>query len=172
MTRALLIAAAVPGAALAQVAIAPLFPLQGAVAEFPVVVLLLLAMFAGPYAVMAALPVLALMLGFSTNIGFEWLTLAYLPLAPCAAWIQRQRAIPQTPYALALVMAVAAGVWARGTLAGVAMVEGASPGFGTLALEVILAGAVFDAALISVGYFLGRRLGWSVRSLDLRTAEF
>ncbi len=169
--RALLIAPLVLATVLAQVAIAPFFPFQGAVAELPVALLTLLALFAGPYAVMVVFPILVLFLGFSTNAGFEWLTLAYLPLLPGAAWIQRQRAIPQTPYTLALFIAVAAGVWARGTLAGAATVSGANPDPGAIVLETLLPGAAFDAMLISVGYFLCRQLGWPTRSLDLRTAE-
>ena len=157
---------------LAQVAVAPLFPLAGAVVELPVVVLLLLAIFGGPQAVMIGLPVLVLFLGFSTNVEFEWLVIAYLPLLPCAAWIQRRRAIPQTPYALVLVMVIAAGIWARAVLSAVAMTSGASLAIGPVITDVLLAGAVLDVAVVSVVYGLCRWVGWPVRSLDLDRAGF
>ncbi len=157
---------------LAQVAIAPLFPLLGAVAELPVVVLLLLAVFAGPYAVMIGLPILVLFLGFSTNVEFEWLVVAYLPLLPCAAWIQRHRAIPQTPYALVLVMVVAAGIWARAVFSAVAVASGAGLTVGPVVTDILLTGAVLDAAVVSVVYALCRWVGWPVRSLDLEQAGF
>lgn len=170
--RALLLLLLVLATVLAQVAIAPFFPVVGAVVDLPVVLLLLLAIFAGPYAVMVALPILVVFLGFSTNVEFEWLVLAYLPLLPCAAWIQRQRLIPQSPYALVLVLAFATGIWARGVLAVVAITSGASPSFGALITDVLLAGAAFDAAVLSLGFVLCRWVGWPARSLDLEQAGF
>ncbi len=157
---------------LAQVAIAPLFPLVGAVVELPTVVLLLLAVFAGPHAVMIGLPILVLFLGFSTNAEFEWLVMAYLPLLPCAAWIQRHREIPQTPYALVFVMVIAAGIWARAVFSVVAMTSGASLAVGPLVTDILLTGLVLDAAVVSVVYALCRWVGWPVRSLDLEQAGF
>lgn len=170
--RAALLVLPILATVLAQVAIAPFFPLAGVVVELPVVVLLLLAIFAGPGAVMVGLPVLVLFLGFSTNVEYEWLVLAYLPLLPCAAWIQRQRAIPQTPYALALVMAVGAAVWTRLVFATVAITSGASPDLGSLVTDILLPGAAFDAALLSVGYFLCRQVRLPTHSLNLEEAEF
>ena len=156
---------------LAQVAVAPFFPLAGAVVELPVVVLLLLAIFAGPRAVMIALPILVLFLGFSTNVEFEWLVLAYLPILPCAAWIQRQRAIPQTPYALVLGTTFVAGVWARGVFAAVTMASGASPDAAVI-VDILLPGAAFDAVVLSVIYGLCRWIGWPARSLELEQVGF
>ncbi len=170
--RALLLVLLVLVTVLAQVAVAPFFPVAGALVELPVVVLLLLAIFAGPYAVMIALPILVLFLGFSTNVEYEWLVIAYLPLLPGAAWIQRQRAIPQTPYLLLLVMVVAAGIWARGVLAGVAITSGASPTFGPVVADILLPGAAFDAGVLSLAYGLCRWIGWPTRSLDLEQAGF
>ena len=170
--RALLLVLLVLVTVLAQVAVAPFFPVAGALVELPVVVLLLLAIFAGPYAVMIALPILVLFLGFSTNLEYEWLVIAYLPLLPGAAWIQRQRAIPQTPYLLLLVMVVAAGIWARGVLAGAAMTSGASPAFGPVVADILLPGAAFDAVVLSLVYGLCRWIGWPTRSLDLEQAGF
>ena len=170
--RAALLVLLIVATVLAQVAIAPFFPLAGVVVELPVVVLLLLAIFAGPGAVMVGLPLLVLFLGFSTNVEYEWLVLAYLPLLPCTAWIQRQRAIPQTPYALALVMAVGAAVWTRLVFATVAITSGASPDLGSLVTGILLPGVAFDAALLSVGYILCRQVRLPTHSLNLDEAEF
>jgi hypothetical protein len=170
--RAALLVLLVLATVLAQVAIAPFFPLAGAVVDLPVVVLLLLAIFAGPGAVMVALPLLVLFLGFSTNAGYEWLVLAYLPILPCAAWIQRQPLIPQTPYALVLAMAVAAAVWTRLVFAGVALTSGASIDVSGLVADILAPGAAFDAVVLSVAYFLCRQVRLPTRSLDLDRAEF
>ena len=170
--RALLLVLLVLATVLAQVAIAPLLPLAAAFVQLPVVMLLLLAVFAGPHPVMIALPVLVLFLGFSTNVDFEWLVVAYLPILPCAAWIQRQRVIPQTPYTLVLLVTVAAGIWARAILAGAAMTSGASPAFGPIFSDILLPGTVLDAVVLSVVYGTCRWIGWPTRSLDLERAGF
>ncbi len=82
--RALLLVLLALATAVAQVAVAPFFPVLGAVAEFPVVALMLLAIFAGPHAVMIAFPILVLFLGFSTNVELAWL-LVPPPPAPLPA---------------------------------------------------------------------------------------
>ena len=169
--RALLLLPLLLATVLAQVAVAPFFPLAGAVVDLPVVALLLLAAFAGPLAVMLALPVLVLFLGFAANVEFEWLVIAYLPLLPAAAWLQRQP-LPQTPYTLVLVVTVAAAVWARAVFAAVAVTSGASPDIGAIAAEVLIPGAVLDAAVLSAGYALCRWIGWPARSLELERAGF
>ncbi len=170
--RAALIALLVLATTLAQVVVAPLFPLQGMVVELPVVALLLLAVFAGPRAVMITLPLLVIAIGFSTNVEFEWLVLAYLPLLPCAAWIQRQALIPQTPYLLVLGMAFASGLWVRAVFSGVAMLSGASLSVDAIVFDALLPGALFDAVVASIAYALCRWIGWTTRSLDLERAVF
>lgn len=169
--RALLLLPLLLATVLAQVAVAPFFPLAGAVVELPVVALLLLAAFAGPLAVMLALPVLVLFLGFAANVEFEWLVIAYLPLLPAAAWLQRQP-LPQTPYTLVLAVTVAAAVWARAVFAAVAVTSGASPDLGAIVAEVLVPGTVLDAAVLSAGYALCRWIGWPARSLELERAGF
>lgn len=157
---------------LAQVAIAPFFPVLGTIVHFPVVMLLLLAIFAGPHAVMFAFPVLVLFLGFSTNVEFEWLALAYLPLLPCAAWIQGEHRIPQTPYALVLVMTVAAAVWIRGIFVLVAVGSGADATVGEVFVEILLPGVMLDGVILSLAYGLCRWIGWPTRSLELERVGF
>ncbi len=172
MTRAALLLLLILATAVAQVAVAPFFPILGAVVELPIVVLLLLAVFAGPYAVMAGLPVLVLFLGFATNLEYEWFVLAYLPILPATAFIQRQFALPRTPYALLLLIAIGAAVWARAVFALAAVASGATPALGAVVVDILLPGAVFDAIVLSIAYALGRWLGWPVRSLELREAEY
>ncbi len=159
-----------PATVLAQVSVAPLFPVAGAVVELPVILLLLLAIFAGPLPVMIGLPVLVLLLGFAANVEFEWLVVAYLPLLPATAWLQRRRAIPQIPYLLILVAAILAGVWARAVFAAVAMASGASPDFAALLTDVLVPGVALDAAVLSAAWLACRSLGWEARSLNLERA--
>ena len=170
MMRAPLLALLLLMAVLAQVAVAPLFPVAGAVVELPVVLLLLLAVFAGPLAVMIGLPALVLLLGFAANVGFEWLIAAYLPLLPAAAWLQR--AMLRTPYLLILATAILGGVWARAVFATVAMTSGASPDFAALLTAVLIPGVALDVAVLSVAWLACRSLGWEARSLDLERAGF
>jgi len=172
VTRAALLILLILATAVAQVAVAPFFPVLDAVVQLPIVVLLLLAVFAGPYAVMTGLPVLVLFLGFATNLEFEWFVLAYLPLLPATAWIQRQLALPRTPYVLLLLIVIGAALWARAVFAVAAVTSGASPALGAVVLDILLPGAAFDAVVLSIGYVLCRWIGWPVRSLELQEVEY
>ena len=170
--RAAIIAVILLFTALAQVTVAPLFPVSGAVVELPIIALLLIAVFVGPTVVMYGLPVLALFVSFAANLEFAWLVIAYLPLLPAAGWLARQHALPLGRYPQTLALAVAAGVWARSLLAVVAMVSGADPAVIFLVTDVILPGILLDAALLSFAYLACRSVGWEARSMELQRIGF
>ena len=128
--------------------------------------------FAGPLAVMAALPALALLAGFALNTGPEWLIAAWTPLAPAAAWLQR-RAGGGRPSALALLAAtLATGLWARALLAGVAVSAGAEPAPAALLAQLLAPGMALDGAAFAAGWFVCRALGREPRSLEPGEAGF
>ena len=170
--RAALIAFALLLTALAQVTVAPLFPVSGAVVELPLIVLLLLAVFVGPTAVMFGLPVLALCLSFAANIEFEWLLLASLPILPIASWLERPWALLLNRYMQTLSIALAVGIWARALLATVAMASGADLAIALVVTDVILPGMLLDGALLSFAYLACRSVGWEARSMELQRAGF
>lgn len=167
MTRAALVALLVVATVAAQAAVAPLFPLSGAVVDLPLVLLALLAAFAGPLAAMAALPALALFAGFALNTGPEWLIAAWLPLLPAAAWLQRLGGSAARPSAVPLLATtVAAGVWARALLAGVAVSAGAAPSPVALLTDLLLPGMLLDGAAFALAWLACRALGRETRSLE------
>ena len=69
-------------------------------------------------------------------------------------------------------MVIAAGIWARAVFSVVAVTSGASLAVGPVVTDILLAGAVLDAAVVSVVYALCRWVGWPVRSLDLEQEGF
>ena len=98
--------------ALAQVAVAPLFPVSAAVPDYALVVLVILTVFAGPTTVMLAIPLMAICLGFASDRSPGLLLMAYLPLLPLALYAEDSR-LPLNRYAQMVVAGVAAGIWAR-----------------------------------------------------------
>ena len=166
MTRAALVALLVVATVAAQAAVAPLFPLSGAVVDLPLVLLALLAAFAGPLAAMAALPALALFAGFALNTGPEWLIAAWLPLLPAAAWLQRLSGGARPSALPLLATTVAAGLWARALLAGVAVSAGAAPSPVALLTDLLLPGMLLDGAAFAVAWLACRALGRETRSLE------
>ena len=170
--KGLLIAVVLLLAALAQVAVAPLFPLGSTSADFALIALLLVAIYGGPFAAMAGLPPLVLFLGFSSDVEFEWLLLSYLPILPVAYWLETRSTVPLSPYAQTLLTGVLVGAWARALLAAVAMTAGAHVAIGTLITAIVLPGMLLDASFLTLAYFAGRLVGWRVRPMTLQRAGF
>ncbi len=157
--------------ALAQVTVAPLFTIRGAVPELGLLLLLLLALFAGPGSVMAGLPALALFQGFASDRAPGLLVIAYLPLLPFAAALEDWR-VPLWEYPRAAIALVVAGFWLRGVLAFGAIAQGADPSFGALVLDVLIPGAFLDLALLTVAYVPLRFIGWGGQRLSLQGSHY
>ena len=157
--------------ALAQVTVAPLFPLSGAVPELGLLVLLLLGLFMGPGPVMIGLPALAILQGFASDRAPALLVIAYLPLLPFAAALEDWR-VPLWEYPRAVIAVVAAGVWLRGVLAFASIAQGAEPSIGPLILDVLFPGAFLDLALLTVAYVPLRFLGWGGQRLSLQGSRY
>jgi hypothetical protein len=157
--------------ALAQVTVAPLFPVAGAVADLPLVALLILTMYAGPTSVMLGLPFVAICAGFASDRAPGLLLFGYLPLLPLAVGIEGL-AVPLGKYVRLLLVGVATGLWLRGVLALSSVAQGADPAFGALIGEVLIPGAFLDIALLTVAYVPFRLIGWSGRGMTLQQGGY
>jgi hypothetical protein len=154
-------------AVLGQVTVASLFPIAGAVADFPLVTLLLLSVFAGPRPVLIALPIAAVMLGFASDRAPGLLLLAYLPLPPLA-YLLDESPLPLNHYGRTALTCLGVGLWLRLVLALGAVAQGADMAVGVLVRDVMLPGAFLDLALLSVAYIPCRFIGWSGRGMTLQ----
>ncbi len=152
---------------MAQVTVAPLFPLDAAVADLGLLVIVFTALLAGPKATMWTVPLIALFLGFSTSRAPGLLLLAYLPFLPLAYGLG-ETGMPLNRYLRTLLAALATGLWARGLLGTAAFVQGAQFAPGDLIGAILLPGLVLDALLVTLLYIPCRLAGRTGRSLSLR----
>ena len=157
--------------ALAQVTVAPLFPVSAAVPDYALVVLVILTVFAGPTTVMVALPLMALFLGFASDRSPGLLVMAYLPLLPLALYVEDLR-VPLNRYAQMAVAGVATGAWARLLLALGAIAGGADLSFGAIVGQLVIPGLFLDFALLTLVYAPFRLLGWSGRGMSLQRSRW
>ena len=157
--------------ALAQVSVAPLFPVSAAVPDYVLVVLVILTVFAGPTTVMLALPLMAICLGFASDRSPGLLLIAYLPLLPLALYGEETR-VPLNRYAQIVLAGLATGAWARTLLAFGAIAGGAEPAFGALVGQLVIPGLFLDFALLTLVYAPFRLLGWSGRGMSLQRSRW
>lgn len=156
---------------LAQVSVAPLFPVSAAIPDWALVTLVMLAVFAGPNTVMLALPLMAICVGFDSDREPGLLLMAYLPLLPLALFIEESR-LPVNRYAQMTLAGVATGIWARTILALGAIAGGAEPAIGTLAFGLLVPGLLVDFVLLTVVYTPFRVFGWSGRGMSLQRSRW
>ena len=154
-------------AALAQVTIAPLFPLDAAVADVGLLALVLLSLLAGPKSAMVGLPLLALLTGFTSDRSPGLLILCYLPYLP-VAYAFSQAQVPLPRFARIAVAALATGAWARALLGIVTFLQGAPFAPGELFAAIIIPGLALDALLVALLYVPCRLAGRTGGSLSLR----
>lgn len=157
--------------ALAQVAVAPLFPVSAAIPDLALVTLVMLAVYAGPTTVMLALPLMAICVGFASSRDPGLLLMAYLPLLPLALFLEESR-VPLNRYAQMTAAGMATGAWARSMLALGAIAGGAEPALGTLTFGLLFPGLLVDFALLTVVYVTFRVLGWSGRGMTLERSRW
>jgi hypothetical protein len=154
----------------AQVTVAPRFPISGAVFNFPLMLLVLIAAFGGPLAAMVTTPIVAILLGFASDRSPGLLLIGYLPLLPLGLLLEQSN-LPLTHFFRTLGTGIIGGIWLRGILALAVMAQGA--GFTVSVLtKVIIPGILLDFALLAVVYLLLRLIGLSGRSLTLSRGGF
>lgn len=158
-------------AAVAQVTVAPLFPLWSVVPNLALLTLVLVGVIGGARAVMLGTPVLAISLGFLSDRSPALLLLGYLPLLPLAAYLD-SASIPMSRYFQTLSTMVLVGLTVRGLLALAAMSSGADLTLGVVLWQVALAGMIFDAALLTLAYVPLRFVGLEPRALTLERGSF
>ena len=169
--KALGIAAFLVLTAIAQVTVAPLFPIAGAVPDLPLVALLVLTVYSGPTSVMVGLPFVAICTGFASDRAPGLLVLGYLPLLPLAVGIEGWRA-PLGQFVRLVLVVTATGLWLRGVLALSSVAQGADPALSALIRDVLIPGAFLDIALLMVAYLPFRLIGWSGQSRTLQRGGY
>jgi hypothetical protein len=158
-------------AAIAQVTVAPLFPVAGSVPELVLLGLVLLAAFISPTPVMVVTPLVAVALAFLSDRSPGILLLAYLPLLPLGFALE-ESSVPLNHYVRTLAMMVVTGVWLRTLLAVGAMAGGATPAFSLLVSDVLVPGLLLDAVLLTVVYIPIRLAGRSGRGMTLQRSRY
>jgi hypothetical protein len=169
--KAILVLLLIVATAMVQVTVAPLFPISGAVPDFALVLLVTLAVFAGPRAAMLAIPFTAIFVGFATDRAPGLLIIAYLPLLPLALGLQEWR-VPLNQYMRVLAAGGGTGLWIRVVLALAAIAQGADVAAGALVFQVLLPGLFLDLALLTIAYAPFRLIGWSGRGMNLQRGGF
>ena len=157
--------------ALAQVTVAPLFPVRGALPDFALIALALLAAWAGPTPVMVGLPLLALSLGFVSDRSAALLLLAYIPLLPLASALG-QSGLPLNRYVRLVLAGAATGAWARSMLAAGAIAQGADFATGVILRDLLVPGLALDLSLLALTCLSMRAFGWEVQELSLQRRSY
>lgn len=158
-------------AAIAQVTVAPLFPVGGVVPNLALMALVMVGMFGGARAVMLGTPVLAISLGFLSDRSPALLLLAYLPLLPLAAYLDTAT-VPMSRYLQTLSTMVVVGLTLRVLLALAAMSSGAELTIGVLLWQVAFPGMILDAALLTLAYVPLRFVGLVPRALTFERGTY
>jgi len=169
--RGLAIGAALLFAALAQVTVAPLFPIEGAVFDFMLVTLLTITVWAGPRAAMVSLPFAAIFLGFAGDRSPGLLIIAYLPLVPLA-FVVAEANFPLNRFLQSIVVGVGAGMWARLALSAGAFIGGADVTLSALLFLVLVPGLFLDILLMTFAYMPFRLAGMTARPMTLQRSTF
>ncbi|PFG75244.1 hypothetical protein [Tepidiforma thermophila] len=167
----LALVALVFGAAIGQVTVAPLFPVDGAVPELVLLSLCLVAAFSGPVPVMVLTPLAAVMHGMLADRDAGLLLIAYLPVLPLGALLE-DGPLPLGHAARTYLVLAGAGVLARSVLAIGAMLGGAPALFGPLLVDVLLPGLFLDVLLLTICYLPLRLAGLEGGSFRLQRGRY
>lgn len=155
----------------AQVTIGSLFPLRGAVVDFGLLTVVLLALTAGPRAAMLAVPFCALTVGFASDRSPGLLVLAYLPVLPLGVFIEEAR-LPLPRYLQLCGLVVLCGAWARGMLAASAILQGADFATVPLLRDLFAPGLALDVVAFTAMYLPIRMIGRGAESFTLRQGRY
>lgn len=169
--RALAIFVLIVTVALAQVTVAPLFPIAAAVPDLALITLLLLAVFAGPKTVMVAMPLLAIFLGFASERAPGLLVLAYLPSLPLAYMLE-EASLPINRFFRLLVVCGVTGLWVRSIMAMSSIAQGADFAVADLISDLLVPGLFLDLALLTIAYLPFRLIGLTSRGMTLQRGGY
>jgi hypothetical protein len=169
--RPLGLAAGLALVAMAQVTVAPLFPVGTANFEFVLVSLAMVLAFSGPRTLMGAMPFAAICLAFASNRSPALLILAYLPMLPLAGWLA-ESGPPMNRFLQVLSATMVTGAVSRSVLAAGAVSGGAELAVGPLITGILLPGLLLDMALLTVAYGPVRLLGWEPGEMTLQPGRY
>jgi hypothetical protein len=158
-------------AGIAQVTVASLFPLRGAVIEFGLLTVLLLALTAGPRAAMLAVPFCALTVGFASDRSPGLLVLAYLPVLPLGLVFEQAR-VPLPRYLQLCALLVVCGAGARLLLAGSAIFQGADAMPVVIVRDLLAPGFVLDFLAFTAMYVPIHMIGRGAETFTLREGRY
>lgn len=158
-------------AAIAQVTVAPLFPLGGAVPEFVLLGLVLITAFSGPAPVMLLTPLAAVAAGWLSDRSPGLMLIAYLPLLPVGLGLEESPA-PLNHFVRTLAMMLVTGIWMRIVMALGAIAGGAEPAIGALVSDVIIPGGFLDLSLLTVVYIPLRLAGLTGQGMTLQRSRY
>lgn len=156
---------------LAQVTVAPLFPIRGAVPDFVLAALVVITVYGGPRAGMVTVPFAGLLLGFASGRAPGLLIMAYLPFVPLASFADDAN-LPMNRMVQSVLVGAATGLWARLALSMAAVIEGATLDLSGLLFAVLVPGVILDILLVTIVYLPFRLLGWSARPMTLHRSGF
>jgi len=151
--------------AVAQVTVAPRFPIGLAQADLLLVSLALVTVFVGRRAAMVSVPLLAFFLASLTGRSFGLLIVAFVPFPLLAFWLA-EGGPPITRFLQTLAAVAATGVWARVLLALATVAGGAEIDVSTLVISYLVPGLFLDAALLSACYLPCRLIGLDPQDLS------
>lgn len=154
-------------AVLAQVTVAPLFPLGGAVVDPVLLLLCLVAALGGPVPVMVLTPLGAVMAGMLSDRDAGLLLLAWLPVLPLGALLE-DAPLPLSHAVKTYLLVIVAGIVARVVLAAGAMLGGAPVAFGATVTDVLLPGIMLDMVALTMCYLPLRAAGRRGAGMRLR----
>lgn len=169
--RELIYGAALFVAATAQVTVAPLFPIEGAVPDIVLVTLVTLATWAGPRTAMVSLPIVAIFLGFGSDREPGLLIIAYLPLLPLSLVVDEAN-LPLNRFGQVLLTGAGTGLWARLVMSAGAFVSGAAVSLSGLLFLVLVPGLLLDILLLTFAYLPFRLMGMNARPMTLQRSTF
>jgi len=158
-------------AAMAQVTVAPLFPVGNASFDFVLISLGAVMAFAGARSLLAGMPFAAICLAFAADRAPGLMVLAYLPMLPAALWLA-DSGPPMTRWMQVFLATLVTGIFSRVLLALGAISGGAEPAIGTLLLGIVIPGMFLDLALLSLAYFPARLLGLETGEMTLQPGRY
>ncbi|GEM_PF-2093126 len=144
---------------LAQVSIAPLLPISGALIDTNLLVIVFISSYLSRKIALGALLFLTLLAGSITNISYEWIFLAYLPAILLIHFFGLITKDPSPHLIRILAVGAITGIWARILMSLVAFSEGASISLITVFTQILAPGILMDILAIAIFYGIFQIVG-------------
>ena len=144
---------------LAQVSIAPLLPISGAIIDTNLLAIVFISSYVSRKIALGALLFLTLLVGSITNIPYEWIFLSYLPAILLIHFFGLNTKNPRPYLIRMLAVGVITGIWTRILMSLVSFSEGVSALFTTVFTQILAPGILMDILVIAIFYGIFRLVG-------------